>query len=58
MRIRESVKVGFNNLKIHPKALNSLLIIDIFTFIVFLFVSDSIGIEIQIKLNQTRRYSF
>jgi hypothetical protein len=35
MRIRDSVKVGFKSLKILPKALSSLLIIDIVTFIVF-----------------------
>jgi hypothetical protein len=35
MRIRDSVKVGFNILIILPEVLNSWLIIDIFTFIIF-----------------------
>jgi hypothetical protein len=43
------VKVGFKSLKILPKALNSLLIIDIFTFIAFLPDFDLNGIESQIS---------
>jgi hypothetical protein len=50
MRIRDSVKVGFNSLKILPEALNSLLIIEVFTLIVFCYL-DRNGIKSQISAN-------